>query len=637
MKRLSTVGGGSARRVVRVPGLRQRVRGVVRTGAAILAAVLLAPAARGQVSCADPNNLCTGDPCVITGIEVASPCTVDFGSRTLIIDRLILPDSGVVALSAGTIEVKRNIAGRHVRSGGNGANIALIATGDIVVRAPVNTSGNATAGTILMLAGGNVELGAMLRSNPVGSAATATGGVVHVEAGGTLTTTGKGRVEAYSRRTAGGQVILRGHTGVVHDGRTKAYGSSGGSVEISSLVGTVATNREIVATGFSNLGGTILISGSAGATIAETIGAYGAIDGGSIQVTSTAGAVLINGSLYFGGASGAGGTITLTGGASVTVTKSVYAAGRTVGGTIQVSSPTGTVSVNNGLRVHTYSGSGGMITVSAGGPVLTSGSLEASGDLGGGTINVSSTSNGVAIASGQLDASSRDAVGGNVTVTAATAVAVDGGIDVSGETGGLVQVIGASATISDRIEVNGDAGGGSMLVRGLVGDVTISDYLRARGWYGGGGSILVDAANNLKVSRKIDATGGDGGHIQLSAGAALTVEGSSTEVTARGTGNGGNVTIQGATVVIGPGPDLTVAGAVTGGELRCQALSGNLTMDGTFTATGGGGVIEGLAPAGDLTAAGTFTASGGCIGLAASGVLDTSGATFDVPLSASCP
>lgn len=57
-----------------------------------------------------------------------------------------------------------------------------------------------------------------------------------------------------------------------------------------------------------------------------------------------------------------------------------------------------------------------------------------------------------------------------------------------------------------------------------------------------------------------------------------------------------------------------------------------------FSATGtSGGVIEGQAT-GNLTANGEYTAAGGgCIGLSAGGTLDTSAATFDVPLTASCP
>lgn len=53
--------------------------------AAGLSAVVLAGAAHAQpIDCSDPDNLCTGDPCVISGpIAVQSPCVADFGTRAL--------------------------------------------------------------------------------------------------------------------------------------------------------------------------------------------------------------------------------------------------------------------------------------------------------------------------------------------------------------------------------------------------------------------------------------------------------------------------------------------------------------------------------------------------------------------------
>ena len=63
-----------------------------------------------QVSCDDPDNLCTGDPCVMDNVEVMPPCVVDFGARTLIIrDRLsraFNPASSLVSLTAGAITVE---------------------------------------------------------------------------------------------------------------------------------------------------------------------------------------------------------------------------------------------------------------------------------------------------------------------------------------------------------------------------------------------------------------------------------------------------------------------------------------------------------------------------------------------------
>jgi len=69
------------------------------------ATLVVSPAAYAQVDCSNPDNLCTGDPCVIPTIEVADPCVVDFEARSVVIDgRLEVPSDGMLSMSAGTID-----------------------------------------------------------------------------------------------------------------------------------------------------------------------------------------------------------------------------------------------------------------------------------------------------------------------------------------------------------------------------------------------------------------------------------------------------------------------------------------------------------------------------------------------------
>jgi len=51
-----------------------------RVFVALVTVLLLAAPGRAQVDCSDPDNLCTGDPCVIPALELPSDCTVDFGT-----------------------------------------------------------------------------------------------------------------------------------------------------------------------------------------------------------------------------------------------------------------------------------------------------------------------------------------------------------------------------------------------------------------------------------------------------------------------------------------------------------------------------------------------------------------------------
>ena len=92
---------------------------LVRSMAAAFAMVAaLASQAAADVSCADPNDLCTGDPCTITTVSVQSPCVVDFGARTLIIAGTVsVPDDGTLSFTAATIIQRGPIDGRHVGHG----------------------------------------------------------------------------------------------------------------------------------------------------------------------------------------------------------------------------------------------------------------------------------------------------------------------------------------------------------------------------------------------------------------------------------------------------------------------------------------------------------------------------------------
>ena len=57
------------------------------TNGSIALFLMLALVAPGgaQVDCSNPDNLCTGDPCVIPKIEPANPCVADFGARAVVI------------------------------------------------------------------------------------------------------------------------------------------------------------------------------------------------------------------------------------------------------------------------------------------------------------------------------------------------------------------------------------------------------------------------------------------------------------------------------------------------------------------------------------------------------------------------
>src|SRR5262245_8673162 len=131
----------------------------------LMSAAASAPALAAPVDCSNPANLCTGDPCVIPAVAVLSPCVVDFGSVDLVIQgKIQVPNDGVLSFTAGSITANDAISGRHLSfSEGDGADVTLIANGDLVAR-KIDVSGRSTVGSITLQAGGNIELNRLLRA-----------------------------------------------------------------------------------------------------------------------------------------------------------------------------------------------------------------------------------------------------------------------------------------------------------------------------------------------------------------------------------------------------------------------------------------------------------------------------------------
>jgi len=332
--------------------------------------------------------------------------------------------------------------------------------------------------------------------------------------------------------------------------------------------------------------------------------------------------------------------------------------------------------ITNNSRVEASGrSSAGTITLNAGGAITLNGRLRSRGrgngaTATGGTVSVTSGAAVVGTKRGRIDVRGRknNTAGGQASVTAQTDLSLADKVDVRGVPAGTVNL----AT--------------------TVGNITTTDDVRAQGWpAGGGGNVSVTAANDVDI-HNVNATGGTagggtgGGAISIMAGGDATI----TKLRARGSGAGvaGTIDVEGDTVAVeridarghfgggtvtvdsnvgalivdridvrassGTGGTVTVSAATdgqviqkilasgdTGGEIRITA-GNDLTLgtmpSSTFDSTGSaGGVVEGQA-GGNLTAEGKFEAAvGGCIGLSAGGTLSTGSASFDVPLSGSCP
>ena len=319
------------------------------------------------------------------------------------------------------------------------------------------------------------------------------------------------------------------------------------------------------------------------------------VTGGVAHLTALGGNITADGDLIVKGTPGDGGLLTLCAGGTVTLT-----------GTIRVSGGGDSL--------------GGDVTVAAGGSIIASGPIiDASGGLGGGSIDleagvakcpISGTSlpltPGSALSvtatldvSGTGGASSGGcidlAAAGNVTTSGMIAAQGAGSSDSGGSGADLQIDAGGSIEIDKTINMFGggpDGEGGSATLSALL-DIIQNQPIAAQGIgsEGFGGVLEMDADRLLSLRAPIDAHGGP-----LGGGGSIDLAGGTVEAKAKIDAGG-----DGGVILIDSHPhDLpAAAGTVT--------VSGDLHADG---AAGGGDLIEidgcdvTVTPTGSLSASG---------------------------------
>ena len=480
-------------------GARRTASGLAATCAAIVVLFLTVPAHADPVSCANPDNLCRGNPCITGTLEVVSPCVVDFGDRSLIIKgTLRAPAGGVLSLKAGSIDVRHPIIGRYGRKQGTGASIKLQATGGIVVRWNIDASARTTPGTIELIAGGNVSLLAPLRAAARGPSPIAAGGSITIDSGGVLTTVIGARIRATgASMTDGGEVTLKGANGIQLQSRVRANGVSGGRVSLESSAGNIVLSRPLDVGGSTGAGGSASLTATIGnVTVYDRIDAEGPTQGGAIQLAS--GGVLTAANTLRAGSStrrGGGGTVTAVSGGDVNLQESIFADGRN-GGSVLISSATAKVRIDGFILAAGSQSTGGTVFITGGTSTVIANTIDADGGVDGGAISVSS--------------------GESVALTPA------GGLYARGENGGHITVGAASVTVPTgaRVLADGDAPGGNISFDASAGDLVLEGDFRARGRTGG---RIEGSATGAVVANGDFAARGAGGCIALSAGSTLDI------------------------------------------------------------------------------------------------------------------
>lgn len=470
----------------------------------VTALTIIAPGTARAVRCTKPDDLCTGNPCVIRQEEVSSPCDLDFGDRLLVIGgTLTVPNGGSLTLRARDIDVRRAIIGRHATPfAGRGGSIALIATNDITVGWRIDASGRISPGSIALTAGRNITVLAPLRAASNGPKPTAPGGGIFISAGGRIIASGRARMRAEgSADTPGGSIALSAGTGVRLDSRVGADGKDGGSVSVSTTGGDIITRKQISATGSLGTGGSVVAFAQDGfVTLFDDVDAQGVTGGGTVFVIGNR-ALTAHGFLRARANPivGSGGTVVVVGGRALTLFDTIYADGAR-GGSIQVLSMDGDLRTVAPLLVDGVNGPGGSIVVGAAQVLTIDSAFDADGATRGGSIDANARQVTVA---NRGDLFARGAVGGSVTIS---------GDDVTVENG-------------SRILVDGDQPSGSIQLDATVGDLTLDGSFRARGR---GGRIQGSAARGVHASGEFEAAGE--GCIGLSAGTTLDIGGAAFDV-----------------------------------------------------------------------------------------------------------
>lgn len=320
----------------------------------VLALGLAGAPARAQVDCDAPDDLCTGDPCVIASVEVADPCVLDFGTRSLVIGgTLKLPNSGELSLTAGAITVAGRIQNVSGSVAGVGPRITLAAAGDVALDRPIRLAsvrGALQPGALTVQAGGNLSARSVViaTTSPTTidwSAATGDvdyrGRINTAKPGGAVSIAAGGRIDAFGslRRVetvdldAGGDLRLGGRMSA----RQSLTASAGGELSLETVL--------------RDYGSDVVLRGALGVRLRKTISNTPLIiDDGSVTVDSSAGTVDVLMPLKAN-------DIAITAAGDITLDALVAASPPTrAGGSIDIESTGGSITANAAITAQSGDG-----------------------------------------------------------------------------------------------------------------------------------------------------------------------------------------------------------------------------------------------------------------------------------------
>jgi len=334
-------------------------------------------------------------------------------------------------------------------------------------------------------------------------------------------------------------------------------------------------------------------------THSATIDATASDTGGRIELTA-GGDVLIQGPVKVPGVPGSGGEIDVIAQGAVTV------------------KGTNLVQASGGSQ-----GVGGSVTIIGGGPVLLDSSIDATGTISGGSLDLESGADFTTTTNAPLLLSSVDSGGdvlfdvrGSVTINAKIDQSGQAGVDFGGTGGELDMLVDGDITFNAPLDNSGtppdgagglldieaggsiiqnasapiaagagdgtDSGGGEVDFSAEK-DIFVGAPIDASGGGFGGGSIDIESKGTTTIAAEQNADGDDAGDITF-VGLTVNVQASTHAKAFASDGTGGTIAAAGCTIGVPAGGSLDMTGSASGALLQASGL---LTIGGRVSSSGG--------------------------------------------------
>ncbi|MCA6534532.1 MAG: CHAT domain-containing protein [Pseudanabaena sp. M158S2SP1A06QC] len=450
--------------------------------------------------------------------------------RDIVVNDNISTKAGAINFTAG-----RDIIGtgalKTSPTSGNAGNVDLTAGRDVSLNsidAVSNITGN--GGNVTIQAIGNIQTtGTFPAFGNTYSIATNPGGLVGNAGNISLTSTSgaidvsSGRVHAVATignsgnitfQAAGNIITGAGVAPLAAVGSFIASGGNGipGTISFTSLSGAIDTSLGTVDAGNSNIGngGNVFFQAADNITTAtisaETVDANG--NGGRISLISQLGSIKSTAGLLSTTSFGNAGSIFLQALGNI-LTSDLAAGSNFLGnaGRISATSTNGVIDTTLGTvraRINGGNGLGGTVDFRAAGNVNT-GEILATGNLGGGTINLTSNNGAINTITGNIDASSINGNGGNITFVARNSITTTN-LNASSDlaSGGNISLDPIGDIIFNSANTAGSIQGGNFFASSTGGNIRVTGFVSSV-FAACGGSSICSASNS----------GGTGGQIFL--------------------------------------------------------------------------------------------------------------------------